>query len=152
MHARSTPEAAASAVASWLVPDAVGSDEPGSGSPPPPPVQYAPPPSPPPFPPQSNTTTLLEVVLPLLAFLAIVCPLLCYGYRRWRRRRRIQRIWQRHIADNSGSLNSDTARLNQYAARNSCAQFCAMLRIAAQFSLTPIPPPLPRGFLDGSVA
>ena len=124
MHARSTPEAAASAVASWLVPDAVGSDEPGSGSPPPPPVQYAPPPSPPPFPPQSNTTTLLEVVLPLLAFLAIVCPLLCYGYRRWRRRRRIQRIWQRHIADNSGSLNSDTARLNQYAARNSCAQFC----------------------------
>ena len=50
---------------------------------------------------------------PLLAFLAIVCPLLCYGYRRWRRRRRIQRIWQRHIADNSGSLNSDTARLNQ---------------------------------------
>ena len=113
MQARSTPEAAASAVASWLVPDAVGSDESGSGSPPPPPVQYAPPPSPPPFPPQSNTTTLLEVVLPLLAFLAIVCPLLCYGYRRWRRRRRIQRIWQRHIADNSGSLNSDTARLNQ---------------------------------------
>ena len=39
MHARSTPEAAASAVASWLVPDAVGSDEPGSGSQPPPPVQ-----------------------------------------------------------------------------------------------------------------
>ena len=140
MHARSTPEAAASAVASWLMPaskrlmvavgdesvaavsesytaaavgDALGSDEPGSGSPPPPPVQYAPPPSPPPFPPQSSTTTLLEVVLPLLAFLAIVCPLLCYGYRRWRRRRRIQRIWQRHIADNSGSLNSDTARLNQ---------------------------------------
>ena len=126
MQARSTPEAAASAVASWLTPDALGSDEPGSGSPPPPPLQHAPPPSPPPFPPQSNTTTLLEVVLPLLAFLAIVCPLLCYGYRRWRRRRRIQRIWQRHIADNS----------HGHAARNSCAQ---RLR-------------LNQGFLDGSVA
>ncbi len=79
-------------------------------SPPPPPPS---PPSPPPFPPSppdappphgTNAhirTLLLEAGLPALFALAICCFVGACLFRRWRRRRRITRIWQQHIADAS---------------------------------------------------
>ena len=69
-----------------------------SGAPSPPP-----PPSPSPSP-GFPLHLVLEAGLPGLVGLVLLTMLLCYCIKRWRRQRRINRIWQQHIAGTVGEV------------------------------------------------
>lgn len=64
-----------------------------------------PPPSPSPSPsPAFPLQLILEAGLPGLIGLVLLLVLLCYCIKRWRRQRRINRIWQQHI-NGTGEAN-----------------------------------------------
>uniref|UniRef100_A0A7S0LIZ4 Uncharacterized protein n=1 Tax=Coccolithus braarudii TaxID=221442 RepID=A0A7S0LIZ4_9EUKA len=83
-----------------------------SGSGLPPPSSTSQPPSPPDVAgggKRSELATTLGVALPCSIALVLGAVLLVWLYRRYRRRTRIARIWQQHIADCTRSINIDEA-------------------------------------------